>query len=177
MILFNGFSMGDPGAAESPDIGKSSAENIAFYASNAELHLNLRHLTMLYGSAEKMYRNLCAISDEIEESHAPMENKEAELEGCQDAIKLVGDVMRDTKYYVELGSMLDEYRTLGREIMRECITPERSAELNSAMRGLEQKFKSKEQFASYLLAYGIGGYYINLMRDAEKFILKYAMLE
>ncbi|CDR96790.1 hypothetical protein BBBOND_0306940 [Babesia bigemina] len=174
MIVFYESAMGNPGAERSQHAEKLRGKNIAFYAANAELHLNLEHLTTLYVSAEKLHRNLCAIADEISDSDAPEENKRIELEGCSGAIKLVEDVIRDAKYYVELAGILDEYITLSRESKKTGTTSERAAELKNALRSLEQRFKNKEQLALHLLTYGIGEYYVNFMREAEAFIHKYA---
>ncbi|GBE60492.1 TRAP dicarboxylate family transporter subunit, putative [Babesia ovata] len=183
IIVSNSFAMGAlrdsaPLVNASPATAMLSSASpsdrgIAFYASDKDCYDKMKGIINLFCYAAQLYSELSVISLAIPDFNTSPEVKEAEQKVCNNLIKELQCVIRGSKDYVETIAMFDQYNAIVRRLNETCVTSQRQAELKTTLENLEQRFEGKKQLASYVLAYGVSGYYENHIGPADGFIRKY----
>ncbi|GBE62740.1 peptide ABC transporter ATPase, putative [Babesia ovata] len=170
IMVLNGFTVGARSTDDTYVSGVSPATELAFYAGNAEFYRKVKILETLTWPQTQIYDYLESILLEIPRSETSPEIKEADRNECRQLMHDIDHIISVYVNYTELRTMLDEYRAISRGLQRKNVTPERSAELESALMDLEERFRGKEDFASTTLKDDNASYYRESIRKANRLI-------
>lgn len=171
MIVINGLAMGEPTEVDGSVKKTSQPKDIAYYAGHIQCDRQLAAFEKLYGRTSQMYHELWNISLEIPKYKGSPESIIEIRKEWEEVMQKVEIVIRESKKFIDLKILLDDYRTALEALHRD--NPQKSALPTKEMIDLERKFKGREELAEIMISGAALEHYIKYAQDAWDFIRKH----